>query len=119
MKELTKDAVWETLEAGRAFVSFDWLADASGFEFAAISGGNRYDMGSRLPFKSGQRLRARAPLSAHWKLIRNGKVVLESTGSAVDEPITEPGNYRIEVWLTVAGEKTIWILSNPIYVQTD
>jgi hypothetical protein len=29
----------------------------------------------------------------------------------------EPGNYRIEAWLTVAGARTIWILSNPIYVR--
>ena len=31
--------------------------------------------------------------------------------------VTEPGNYRVEVWLKVAGEDMIWILSNPFYVR--
>src|SRR5262249_51309436 len=33
MKELTKEAVWEALEAGRAYVAFDWIADPRGFDF--------------------------------------------------------------------------------------
>jgi hypothetical protein len=119
MNKLTKDSVWEALEAGRAFVAFDWLADATGFDFAAFSGSDRHEMGSRVPFKNDLRFRARSPLNAEWKLIRNGKVVSESKGSNLDQPVTEPGNYRIEVWLPIAGEKTIWILSNPIYVQAE
>jgi hypothetical protein len=119
MKELTKVAVWEALEAGRAFVAFDWLADATGFDFAALAGDDRYEMGSRLPFQKDLRLRARAPLSADWKLIRNGKVVSDSSSPTLDMPVAEPGNYRVEVWLTVGGEKTIWVLSNPIYVESD
>jgi hypothetical protein len=119
MKELTRDSVWEALESGRAFVSFDWLADASGFDFVAVSGNDRHEMGNRLKYIKDLRLRARAPLSADWKLIRNGNVVSESNGEALDAAIAEPGNYRVEVWLTIAGEKTIWILSNPIYVRPD
>jgi hypothetical protein len=119
MKELTKDAVWEALEAGRAFVAFDWLADATGFDFAAVSGKSRHEMGSRFVLPKDLRLRARAPLTADWKLILNGRVVLQSTGPTLDTAVAEPGNYRVEVWLTIAGEKTIWILSNPICVQTN
>jgi hypothetical protein len=119
MKELTREAVWQALEAGRAFVAFDWLADATGFDFAAVSANDRSEMGSRLPFKEDLRLRARAPLTAEWKLIRNGKIVSESTGQMLDAAVAEPGNYRVEVWLTVAGEKMIWILSNPIYIRVN
>src|SRR5581483_8030572 len=35
LSELSEKAVWDALEAGRAFVAFDWLADATGFDFAA------------------------------------------------------------------------------------
>jgi hypothetical protein len=117
LAELTEKAVWQALEAGRAFVAFDWLADSTGFDFAAKSATHRFEMGSRLSFEPGLRLQARAPLPAQWKLIRNGKRVEETSGSTFDFPVAESGNYRIEAWLKVAGEDTIWILSNPIYIR--
>lgn len=122
MKELSRDAVWEALESGRAFVAFDWLADASGFDFAAATAadegaGLRHEMGSRFPLTDGLELRARAPLEVDWKLMRDGKPIRESTGSTFSTPLSEPGCYRIEAWLEVAGERQIWILSNPVYVE--
>jgi hypothetical protein len=117
MKEQTEKTVWEALESGRAFVAFDWLADASGFEFAAVSATARHEMGSRVPFAPGLQLQAEAPLPVSWKLLRDGKVVAEATGRKLDYAVKEPGNYRVEAWLTVAGEKMIWVLSNPIYVR--
>ena len=116
MTELTQPAVWQALERGRAFVAFDWLADASGFDFAATVSGERHEMGSRLKLTSELQLIGRAPLSAHWKLMRNGKLLSDTTGRTLEVKLTEPGNYRAELWLEVAGEERIWILSNPIYV---
>ncbi len=58
LNELCQPAVWDALEAGRAYVAFDWLADATGFDFAAVSPAGRHEMGSRLPFEKGLRLRA-------------------------------------------------------------
>ena len=117
MKELSRPAVWDALDSGRAFVAFDWLADATGFEFAAVSAGGRHEMGSRLTHSSDLRLIGRAPLSGHWKLIRDGKLLLDSGGDAFDYRVTEAGIYRVEVWLDVAGQERVWILSNPLYVQ--
>src|SRR6185503_1042167 len=48
MNELTQPAVWDALEKGRAFVAFDWLADARGFDFAAAVAEERHEQGSRL-----------------------------------------------------------------------
>jgi hypothetical protein len=117
LTELSRKAVWEALAAGRAFVAFDWLADASGFDFSAQSATGRHDMGSRLPFAAGLRLHAQAPLPVQWKLLRNGKVISETTGRTLSIPAGSPGNYRVEAWLKIAGENMIWILSNPIYVR--
>jgi hypothetical protein len=117
LTELSQKAVWEALEAGRAFVAFDWLADSTGFDFVVLSGLRRYVMGSRLPWDKELKLHAEAPLSAQWKLIRGGKVIAESTGRRFATTVAEPGNYRIEAWLTIAGEKMIWILSNPVYIR--
>ena len=117
LKELSEKAVWEALEAGRAFVAFDWLADASGFDFAAQSGSRRFEMGSRLRFSQDLTVLGRAPLPGRWKLFRNGKSVAESTGREFRFPVAEPGVYRVEVWLKVASEDKIWILSNSLYVR--
>jgi hypothetical protein len=118
MKELTKEAVRDALESGRAYVAFDWLADASGFDFAAVADAARHEMGSQVALEKGLRLYAQAPLAADWMLVRDGKVVSESTGPSLDAAITVPGVYRVEVWLKIAGEKSIWILSNPIYIRS-
>jgi hypothetical protein len=117
MTGLSEPAVWEALKAGRAFVAFDWLADGTGFDFAARSGGRRYEMGSRVRLAKGLTLHGRAPLPGRWKLVGNGAVVAESAGRKFRFAVTEPGPYRVEVWLRVAGEDQIWILSNPIYVR--
>jgi hypothetical protein len=51
------------------------------------------------------------------RLMRNGNVVHEETARDIRVPITEPGVYRAEVWLTIADEERPWILTNPIYVS--
>jgi hypothetical protein len=117
LTELSEPAVWDALEAGRAYVSFDWLADATGFDFAARSGPRRFEMGSRVRLEKGLTLGGRAPLPGRWKLVRNGAVVAESSGREFQFAPAQPGVYRVEVWLRIAGEKTVWILSNPFYVR--
>ena len=118
MAELTERAVWEALEAGRAFVAFDWLGDSTGFDFAAYVQKNRYEMGSQVTLSEGLKIQAQAPLPGKWKLLRNGEIVVEESGRKIEVAVSEPGNYRVEVWLKIAGEDMIWILSNPIYVRT-
>jgi hypothetical protein len=59
----------------------------------------------------------RSPLAGRWKVQRDGKLLAEHDGHELEVPISEPGNYRAEVWLNVAGEKKIWILSNPVYIR--
>jgi hypothetical protein len=119
MGALTADDVWQTLQAGRAYVAFDWMADPSGFVFRADRAGDSWPMGSEVPGPANLRLCAEAPLDGEFKLIRNGEVVLEKSGNAIDVPVDMPGNYRVEVWLTLAGEPRPWILSNPIYVRPE
>jgi hypothetical protein len=117
MTELSEKAAWEALEAGRAFVAFDWLGDATGFDFAGLAGSRRHEMGSRLDFEDGLEVQASAPLPVRWKLLRNGKVFSEATGRSFRLRLAEPGIYRAEAWLSIAGEEMIWALSNPLYVR--
>jgi hypothetical protein len=127
MTELTESAVRNALDRGRAFVAFDWLVDARGFDFAAEIGGQRWEMGSEPPLPAAAETPANkhagiwfsavAPLSAHWKLICDGQIIQESDGDTLRYQATRPGVYRCEAWLNVDGQPTIWILSNPIYVR--
>jgi hypothetical protein len=117
LMEQSEKAVWEALEAGRAFVGFDWLGDSTGFDFVAVAGEHRYVMGSRPVLTKDLKLQGQAPLPGRWRLIRDGQVVFESSGRKLEFSLSEPGNYRAEVWLKIAGEDMIWILSNPIYVR--
>lgn len=117
MEGQTREQVWEALEKGRAFVGFDWMADSTGFQLEVQEGEKRHAMGSRLKLEPGMRLAGKAPLAGEWKIARNGMVVHEGTGRAMEMELKEPGVYRAEVWLEMAGEKRVWILSNPIYVR--
>jgi hypothetical protein len=119
MHELTSENVWEALQAGRAYVAFDWIADPSGFVFRADRGSESWAMGSEVPGAANLRLRAEAPLDANFKLLRNGEVIHEQAGHAIDFPVDKPGNYRVEVWVSMVGEGRPWILSNPIYVRPE
>ena len=46
-------------------------------------------------------------------------MIFEETGRKFEVAVTQPGKYRVEVWLKIAGEDMIWILSNPIYVRKE
>jgi hypothetical protein len=119
LNELSSAAVWDALQQGRAFVAFDWIADATGFDFFAETAGGRHEMGSRLKRTDDLQLKGQAPLAARWKLYRNGKLLSETDCRAFDARVDEPGNYRVELWLPLAGEDRVWILSNPLYVTAD
>ncbi|MEQ1830760.1 MAG: PHP domain-containing protein [Pirellula sp.] len=117
MKELSVDATWESLNSGRAFVAFDWLADSTGFDFVAMQSEGRIEMGSQADWKPNTKFRAVATHSVQWRLKRNGKSIYETTGLALTHDVAEPGVYRVEAWLNVADREHAWILSNPIYLR--
>lgn len=116
LPELSADAVRQGLEESRAFVAFDWMADATGFDCSTQTGGRRYEIGSRFALAGDLRLVGHAPLAAHWKLVRDGKLHAQSRGTDFDMGLGEPGAYRLELWLDLAGEERVWILTNPFYV---
>lgn len=117
LKEVNEDSVWEGLRGGRAYVAFDWIADPTGFVYRADLGERTWPIGSQVDFAEGMRLRAEAPLQGRFKLIRDGETILDTQDASIDYPVQRPGIYRVEVWLSLAGEDRPWILTNPIYVR--
>ena len=117
LPSINETEVRQALSDGRAYVAFDWIADPIGFVYRAERGANNWPIGSEVPFDDGLRLRAEAPLDGTFKLIRDGNMVLNQVGSALQYAVDRPGVYRVEVWLTLPGEDRPWILTNPIYVR--
>jgi len=120
MNEVTQEAVWDALKAGRAYVGFDWMADPSGFVYLAEQAGDeskRWPMGSELTLVDDLTLKAEAPLEVDWKLLKDGELVSDSKGKTFEYDVEGPGVYRIEAWLKFVGEPRPWIFSNPIYVR--
>jgi len=117
MNEFNEAAVREALAAGRAYVAFDWICDPTGFNFHAAGGDGVVPMGSEVSMTPGLLLQAEAPLSANFRLIRDGKEIHHNRSHKMDYKVDKPGVYRVEVWLNFPGEPRTWILSNPIYVR--
>ena len=116
MQELSQAAVWDALREGRAYVAFDWIADATGFDVCLRGNSRRHEMGSQVVWSEGLKLVGQTPLAGRWRLIRDGQLQSEVSGETFEYEIAQPGRYRVEVWLDVAGEAYPWILSNPFYV---
>jgi acetyl esterase/lipase len=119
-RELKEADIRESLVAGRAYVSHDWLCDPTGFSFIAENNLGLFEMGDQIPLSGfgvgGTSMHASLPIPAKLKLIRDGVVVAEDNTAKFAYTPKEPGAYRLEAWLTIDGEERPWIFSNPIYV---
>ncbi|HUP22663.1 MAG TPA: histidinol phosphatase [Thermoanaerobaculia bacterium] len=116
---LTESAIREAVLAGRIYVSHDWIADPTGFRFVAHAERRAqvFTMGDQVPFEAKIRLEAELPLEAELRLLRDGEEVATKRGDRWTYDVKQPGVYRLEAWLEIAGERRVWIYSNPIWIQ--
>ena len=137
-----EDAIWAALRHGRFYNAVEAVADASGFRFEAFEPADLmgWDLAtaSRLPrfFGMGDtivlgmtapnRVRFRALVPHRFRkeirLLRDGRVIAETDGDALDAPAEGPGVYRVEVYLkerSPLGTDIPWIVSNPIYLRKE
>ena len=109
------------LRSGHCYISFDLLADATGFQFAAENRVEKKIMGDEIGLEDGVRLTVKTPVASRIRLIRDGRVVQEKEGARSQEfPVDQRGVYRVEAYLPQLGKSLSdkpWIISNPIYVR--
>jgi hypothetical protein len=117
LPEVTEVAVHEALKQGRAYVAFGWMADSTGFVFQARQNDKTWPLGAEVPMSDELEFQAAAPLPGFFRLIKNGEEFRTEMGRTLTAKPDGPGVYRVEVWLNLAGERRLWILSNPIYVR--
>ncbi|MDH3493827.1 MAG: hypothetical protein OEM82_09775, partial [Acidobacteriota bacterium] len=120
-EKLTKEAVLETIRAGRCFIGLDRLGTTRGFMFEAVAGDNRWIMGDEAGFADGLKLKASAPHKARYVVFRNGEKFHESAMTKrVELDLKMPGVYRVELYRDDLGspfESLPWIISNPVYIR--
>jgi hypothetical protein len=120
-KPLEAAALLEALQAGHCFIGFDLLGNSTGFRFEAVNSSGTKIQGDDIRLQGDTRLNVALPVSSRVLIFKDGQVISDQSGvSSVDWKVTEPGVYRVEVYLPQLGEpagKQPWIISNPIYVR--
>jgi PHP domain-containing protein len=113
-----KKMIYTALAEGHCFVGYDLPASTRGFIFKAKSLTQSAIMGDTLPAKGGVTLQAHVPRPAEIRMLKDGKQVgFWRNARACTYIATEPGVYRVEVFINYLGQKRGWIYSNPIYVR--
>jgi hypothetical protein len=112
-------AILQAFRAGHAFVGYDLPGSTRGFRFTAQGKDCNAWMGDEILVQGGITLQVHLPQRAECRLIRNGKLLKTWTNREnCTHLTTEPGVYRVEVYVNAFGARRGWIFSNPIYVRS-
>lgn len=118
---LTAETVLNAVRAGHCFIGFDLFSDSTGFRFTGSSGGETKLQGDELWLQGEVRFNVSVPLQSRIILLKNGARIRDEYGKSNAEfVVTEPGNYRCEIYLPQLNHRVgdePWIISNPIYVR--
>lgn len=122
--EAARDQVFSALRKGRFYNAIDAAARAKGFVFVAKKANKIVPMGGSIQPDSPVTLEVDAPYSFRREidLIRNGKRIASSRTETLSYETTEPGIYRVEVFLrerTPLDKSIPWIISNPIFLKKE
>ena len=110
--------IFDALSQGHCFIGYDLPAPTRGFSLTAQGMQQTAQMGDELDSKGGVTLKIRLPRRTECVLVKDGKPV--RTWKNHDSCIfiaTEPGAYRVEVYLNYLGRRRGWIFSNPVYIR--
>lgn len=118
---LTTKSLLEAIAAGHCYIGFDIFGETSGFNFTAETPAATKIQGDEATLERNIQLNISTPASSRIVLFKDGSVIAdESEVSNKKVGITEPGVYRVEVYLPQLGKPVgdqPWIISNPIYVR--
>jgi len=115
--EQDRRMVLEALRRGNAFIGYDLPARTTGFRFIAQGKDGTAQMGEAISAQYGVTLSIRLPLATECRLLRDGKVIkVWRKRQTCTYITTDPGVYRVEVYIHYLGRRRGWIFSNPIFV---
>jgi len=110
--------ILDALRQGHAYIGYDLPASTRGFRFTAQGRDGQVWLGDTLPLETGVTLQISLPRRTECHLLKDGQVIKTWRRREICTYITtEPGVYRVEVFLPYLGRRRSWIYSNPIYVR--
>lgn len=110
--------ILDALSKGHAFIGYDLPASTRGFHFVAHGKDHSARMGEEVSSRLGVTFQIHLPSATLCNLLKDGEIVKTWTKRDNCTFITsEPGIYRVEVYVDYLGRKRGWIFSNPIYVR--
>lgn len=113
-----REMIFEALANGHAFIGYDLPAPTRDFRFTAQGRDETALMGDALPVGQGITLQIHLPQRSQCNLLKDGEVIKTWNKREICTYITtEPGVYRVEVYLRYMGRRRGWIFSNPIYIR--
>ncbi|WP_372368530.1 hypothetical protein [Candidatus Uabimicrobium sp. HlEnr_7] len=112
-KRLDQDSIFDALERGRTFITFDYLGESKGFSMRYGMLDNWAIIGDNVPYNKQANLEIHLPATATIRILRNGKEIAKKTGSHFSSELPGKGVYRTEVY----KDGSLWILSGPMYLK--
>ncbi len=113
-----RQAIYQALKEGRAFVGYDLPSPTRGFRFLATGVHGTVMMGQKLVLENGITFKIKLPSPAECVLIKDGLPIKRWFQRDLCTSIArEAGVYRVEVYRPFLGQRRGWIFSNPIYVS--
>ena len=118
---LSSKNIKDHLVQGHAYIAFENLAEANGFQFFSIDAEKNVKgiLGDSVLVSTISDLKAVSPYPVQFTLFKDGEVVDKK-----DDLYTyqyninsQPGNYRIVASLMLNKKWTAWVMTNPIYVH--
>lgn len=117
ISEITEQTVRHALRTGRIILGFEIVAPLPSFGFWVERDGKPAGtVGDQVAWRPGLSLRCVLPAQADVRIVRNGNPIHQACGDSCVLPISAAGVYRLEAFVTLAGERWPWVISNPIYV---
>lgn len=116
-RELSEPAILDSLRVGRVFIGFDMIADSSGFRWLARDESGTAVMGETLALSEATRLVALSPLPCRFTVVKDGSIVHQQEGRALEWTPSRPGKYRVEAELNIRNKWVPWVYANPIELQ--
>jgi hypothetical protein len=110
--------ILDALRQGHGFIGYDLPAPTRGFHFIAHGLESSAEMGDSLSCQGGVTFQIRLPRRTACVLLKDGKPIRAWHHHDLCTFITtEPGVYRVEVYIHYLGMRRGWIFSNPIWVR--
>jgi hypothetical protein len=115
--EHDRKVVYAALKAGRSFVAYDAIGDATGFRFQGRSDQITATMGEEISHAGEVCFEVESPLRADLRLLKDGRVVAQRRGKSLRFTTRELGVYRVEAYRRRLLRSRGWVFTNPIYIR--